>query len=229
MCNVVVESFNKIVGNANIEVYCENDYPCVIIKVREFDKIKNERSSLYQIVMAYFSGITNKLAIKEGIPIEIVIRASFGHNIPSLAETSTSFRINIGLIPKIYAEKVLAESLGIFNSKFSEMLNQKLWTDSDSEMIDAMNKNIISYNENKEGIKVEKWNINDTVLELLSKTGDSSGRKVSLQITRHTKYVDILANYCHEISMDNNELSIAPIKKLLTYLDYQTVEKKTWK
>lgn len=229
MCNNVVEWFEKCVKHPNIRVYCENDYPCVMVQLKEFNKVRKEQSSLYFIAMAYFIGIANKLANTEGIPIELVIRSSFGHNIPSIAKTTNSFRISIGLIPKVYAGKVLGESLKILNNEFLNVLNRKLFNDSDVHELKVKNKEIKLYNKtksNQKSKKVDKWKVDDTVLSVLRKTGDSSGRTVAFQIRRKRMYVEILSDYCHESSKVNNELSVEPLKKIITSLQYTTKKTK---
>lgn len=39
MCHILVENFEKSVKSQNIDVYCENDYPCVLVLVKKFKKL----------------------------------------------------------------------------------------------------------------------------------------------------------------------------------------------
>lgn len=202
MCQKVVETYNEESKNKkkNLKVFFENNYPCLLVQINSYLKITTEQSSLYNIAIAYFTAFINCQAYKMNIPIELVIRSSFGHNIPSVAETSTSFRINIGLVPKIYAE-MLGKGIYEFGVKFSEFLTKKANMPIKCK---AINEEIKNYNKHKKGKKVDEWKKTDTVLELLCKVGDSSGKKVSAQLMRSNQYVDLLANYIFEELWENS-------------------------
>lgn len=180
ICKIIIDKFNEDERECeSIRIFFGNDHPCIMVSVKEFKNIERG-NGLYKIIMTYFTAITNHIALKEGIPTELVIRASFGHNCPSVAETHNCFRINVGIISKVYAEKVLVESLREFDKKLPKLLNDKL--ELGSEVINRMNKEIISYNskkkDNEESKEVEMWTNDDTVLELLCKNGNREKKQI---------------------------------------------------
>lgn len=225
---MIVRKFEETTNmeRRNLKAYCENDYPCVLVKVMDIDDLKlpssSEFGSLYRIVMAYFTGIIDYLAYTNRIPIEIVLRASFAHNIPSLADAGTSFRINIGMIPEVYAIKVFVAGLAILNSELPTLFKTKLNIPLGD--LRKINENIDRYNnKNRDKIAVEEWSETDTVLQLLCKNGDSSGEKVSFQLARKKrKDADLLANYVLEELLCTNGKAdfIVPLKKMLMHLDF---------
>lgn len=175
----------KIQEFKQIVVYWHNDYPCIMVQVKErfFWNEKGERKGLYKVIMALFTAIANCIAYQQKIPVELVIRASFGHNIPSVCETYHSFRINIGLVPKYYVTEVLLESLNTLDGIIDEFLNTPL--------------------ENKTG----------TTLKLLFRK-NSSNKKVSAQITNERKYIELLANYFLREFLDGNSGRFFPVKTM---------------
>lgn len=228
ICKLVVKQFQgKLMGKiGNINVYYKNDYPCVMVQVKAFhekeDEIKkdeiNWRKYSYRIVQAYFVAITCYEAINIGIPTELVNRASFGHNIPSVAETGTSLRINIGITPQIYAKEVLVESLLILNNLLPSLLKKKIFysdSDSDSLSLIAINKNIDVYNTKKpEKFSTrKKLESDDTVLVLLRE------REVAFQIAIQRNNIDYLTD---EIILQMPEKSeedfSIPLKTILVKL-----------
>lgn len=218
LCDMVVDELKKF-GKKRMNVYVQNDFPCIIVQVEMFKKKLGEKN-LYEICVAYFSAISNYIAKKNRIPIEMVIRASIGHNIPCVSPTQTSFRINIGVVPTIYATKVLVESLKLFNRKCQEIFGEKL--DLGTE-IGKINDDIKKYNEKKQEKSqnpkiVEEWHSGTTIFNLLCQRGDSSGKSVSFQITRLNQYIELLCDYVHLEIMENLEvlqLSAEPIRKML--------------
>lgn len=223
ICDIIIKEIEKR-NFQYIDVYCKNIYPCLMIKVKALDEIHTENFSLCKILMIICASITNAIAFKKGIPTEIVNRASFGHNIPSVSTTGSSFRISIGLVPKIYAEKVLVESLTEFNDKIPTLLHAKLGFEA--EIINRINEKILNYNAVKQIIRkgknpktVDQWEEDDTVLKLLCKTGSSTGKTVSGQITKVTEYVDLLGNYIHTELIDGDGNLLEPLKEMLRHFD----------
>ncbi len=112
-CNVFLD--NLIHKNMQfVKVRYVNDYPCIMVKVHSFSFKDGKIEKWHQIAMAYYLAIVNHISFRENVPIELVLRSSFGHNIPSLAETDKTFRINIGLIPQIYT-KILVQGIVMLN------------------------------------------------------------------------------------------------------------------
>ncbi|MGQ3890403.1 hypothetical protein [Legionella sp. CNM-4043-24] len=117
-------------------VYTENGYPCVMVQLpilkRECSKTPvarywQKKPQQFQcLLMASFIAIVNVEAMSAGIPIEMVLRAGFGHNTPSVCQTNKTFRINTGLIPLAYAE-LAGKSLAKLN-ELIEAMNQSSYT-----------------------------------------------------------------------------------------------------
>lgn len=219
LCKIVVEKFS-IFGPKRMDVYVQNDFPCVIVQVHTLKNTVGEKK-LYEICVAYFCAIANYFATKNNVPIEMVIRASIGHNIPSVSATSSGFRINIGIVPEVYATSVLFESLMIFNKQLDQMFREKL--NLDNSVIDGLNNDINSYNTIKSAksnkpIHLENWDSSETILDVLCKKGDSRGNTVALQITRLNHYIDLLCDYVHAEIMENPQellLTAEALRKML--------------
>lgn len=120
-------------------VYVESNYPCVVVRLpifnvdwappnnlpvnslaMHFQKGNGKdltASPLQCLCVAVFIANVNALAWNNGIPIEMVHRAGFGFNSPSVAETKETFRINMGIVPDAYANLVaqaLSETFKLF-------------------------------------------------------------------------------------------------------------------
>lgn len=127
MAKTVVESFEKLQNNQQKKiknrksiirpiVYTESDYPCVLVALPVLNKTENPTKfakywsehpkPFQQLLLSSFIAFLNVEAMQNNIPIEMVLRASFGHNLPSVCETNNTFRINVGVIPKCYAELI---------------------------------------------------------------------------------------------------------------------------
>lgn len=205
--------------------YYKNGYPCIMVKASTSIIVKRKKgeSSLYKIIVAYFTAIANNTAFKQKIPIEMVIRASFGHNGPTVTATKNSFRINIGIVPKVYATNVLIESLTILNNEFPTILNENL--SSFGDQIAQINYEINAYNLAKNNNSVEYWNSEDSLFNVLCKSGDSSGKTIAVQISRRYEYTDLLCDYVHdELFKKSTKPTAEPLRKLLQKLCFNTNE-----
>lgn len=215
LCKIVVDQFANF-GPKNIKVHFRNEFPCIIVQVPLFTGKLGEKN-LYQIFAAYFSAIANYIARENGIPIEMVIRASIGHNVPTVSTTECSLRINIGLVPGVYATTVLIESLKIINKKFQNTLTTEHLSLNGDEL-GIINDGILAYNQVKNS-DIERWDTEETLIKVLCKTGDSSGKSVARQITRMNRYIDLLCDYVHEEIMSNSQelqLNVKPLRKILS-------------
>ncbi len=143
MAEKVVQHFSslqknqqKVKGNKfRPIVYTENNYPCVLIQLPALNPVQTKTdAAIYWskhpqafqgLLLSSFIAFVNVEAMRAKIPIEMVLRASFGHNQPSICSTNNTFRINVGLIPTVYAE-VIAEALHKLNEYVSAI------TDKDS-------------------------------------------------------------------------------------------------
>lgn len=230
LCNIVVEQFGKI-SRRQLNVFIQNDFPCIIVQLHLLNG-KVGRKYLYQICAAYFSAITNYFAKKHRIPVEMVIRASIGHNIPSVSATNTSFRINIGIVPIIYVKIVLIDSLKLFNEQCDQMLTEKLLLNN-LKNIQRINGEILLYNivkrnQSLNSKQLEVWNETEAIITVLCKRGDSSGKTIANQITRLNQYIDLLCDYVHMEIMEKFEelhlLNAEPLRKLFDKLSFDNAK-----
>lgn len=114
-------------------VYFENKYPCVLVRlpILNIHQQKTEATKYWakhpqafqKLLLACLIAQIDRLAIEEGLPIEVVIRASFGHNLPSICETKNTFRINVGLIPQQFAE-LIGKALHLLNLAINEITDE---------------------------------------------------------------------------------------------------------
>lgn len=144
MAEQVVKSFEKQTENTHSlrvgrKIYTrpivltENDYPCVLISFPSLSpaETKTEAAKYWskhpkpfqKLLLAAFVAFLNEEAYQAKIPIEMVIRASFGHNLPSICETDKTFRINVGLIPKAYA-KLVGKTLAKLNEVINDLSDE---------------------------------------------------------------------------------------------------------
>ncbi|XP_065648679.1 uncharacterized protein LOC136078006 [Hydra vulgaris] len=253
ICGEVIRNFNlktedrkpKLTG---IIPYYKNDYPCIIVSITtpilKNIESKTEKGGLYKVITAYFVAITNQIAWRKNVPIELVLRSSFGHNLPSVGDTGDSFRINVGLVPIIYTE-VLAEGLvSLWDKLLSPLLESgcSFKLGIESIKLKFINAEIDSYNDAKKNDyekrqtqkqaigkmtkkpkEVESWKYEDSLFSTLCKVGDSSGRKVVHQLVRQDMYIDILANLVLKEQDQQKPDMAAPIRILLSRLNYKTV------
>jgi hypothetical protein len=139
MANLVVKSFAAKCNNTQKVaksgankyrpiVFVENDYPCVMIQFPAVNPLETHTGKIWaknpkplqKLLIASFIAYLNIEAMKAGIPIEMVLRASFGHNLPSICETDGTFRINVGVIPKEYA-KLIGKILFKLNNELEKI------------------------------------------------------------------------------------------------------------
>lgn len=239
LCAIAIEEYQQKCENtddSNIKVYHQNEYPCIMVQVETFDKNPNSPNVEFKyvncILMAYFAGIINHEAYMQRIPIELVNRSSFGHNVPSIdvsiqLKSIQALRINVGLVPEIYVRKVLVNSFIRFNELLPKILNGKI--EMNVEESERMNNAIQSYNQKQKEQNfgdyhtVPLWTADDTFLEVLCKVGDSSGELVSFQFVKERRYIDVLINYVLDelVNGGNDTNLMLPLKKMLLELNYE--------
>ncbi len=149
-------------------VIYENNYPCILVQSPVFNPKHNENYSdkkeaaiywnkhpkqLQKLLMSFFVAMMNTAAKKENIPIEIVMRASFSHNIPSVSETENTFRISIGLVPKAYS-KLVGKTLFNFYQFIDENINNQSKA-VDFKLGENLQQQIVNYNMSKITEKIE--------------------------------------------------------------------------
>jgi hypothetical protein len=103
---------------AAIKVGYYNEYPCIMVFMHPLSTTENATDTALkawtEVLMSYFLALVNYTAQQKGFAIEMLRRSSFGFLTPTIAECGRSFRINVGIIPREYAQ-VLINSLGVLN------------------------------------------------------------------------------------------------------------------
>jgi hypothetical protein len=100
MANYIVAQLKE--RHLPLKANCDNAYPSVLIDFPKPSKAKSV--DWVNFVIVHYMAICLKLTNERGLNCEIVRRSSFGHLRPSVAETAPSMRINVGVIPKDYAD-----------------------------------------------------------------------------------------------------------------------------
>lgn len=202
MAEVAVNRFNEkfkeagFLTNAPI-VYVQNNYPCIMVSFSTFAEILKKGHPLtsgltstpafQRYFICIFVAILNAEAIKQNWPIEMVVRSSFNHNIPSVCETEETFRISLGLVPKAYAE-LIGDTLVSLCRLLKEIVEKKYPVVQISEKLHSA---AFEYNKKKKG----SLDFHDKNLwGLLNSPGDSTGKKVMTQCFRNKGVEDWLIN-----------------------------------
>lgn len=172
-------------------VFFENNYPCVMVALPVLNslEIKDEAVKYWskhpkpfqRLLICSFVALLNTNAAKKEIPIEIVLRASFGHNLPSICETDKTFRINVGVIPKCYAQ-LIGETLYELKRIFEDILNK--------ESEDILNK------ESKEIIFDENF---------LANVRRYNAKKLQEVIKNKTRYEELRNNENFKLALESEE------------------------
>ena len=129
-------------GNSNQHsdvVSVQNDYPCIIVRLRIFSTewaktkcpawlVKDALLGLQQLAICLFVAQTNALAEAMCVPVEMVVRAGFGHSGPSVSATGSTFRVSMGLAPPAYcfvvakALQYLCQAIECFSAEYSPVV-----------------------------------------------------------------------------------------------------------
>lgn len=90
-------------GNPNITIQClEPPHTPDHYKVDS----ANHKDGWVNVIMTYFIGILNHLALNRNLPIYTNRRQSFGFLRPTITDTGESFRLSLGIQPAEYAELI---------------------------------------------------------------------------------------------------------------------------
>jgi len=208
--------------NKDVLVSYKHKYPCLLIKVDFFEKFLTSDkkkpitniANWYYLILSFFIVNVNKIAEQKKIPIELTLRSSFGHNNPTVDVLHDCFRINIGLIPKIYS-KVLIEGLNELVKDLNTLKN----TTVNPKFCNDMNVKINNFNFGKPKVQqIDKWTVN--LFEILKSKGDK-GRfnNVLAQITRFKHYSELLTDYLYDCKNENKPINVA-FEKILGRLNY---------
>ena len=181
MANVVVKSFaaecdneqkvykpgTKKQYNKRPIVFVENGYPCVMIQFPAVNSLETATGKRWaknpkpfqKLLIASFIAYLNMEAVNANIPIEIVLRASFGHNQPSICETDGTFRINVGVIPKKYAE-LIGKALFKLNKEIAKIEEEN---STPAKFSAEFRKDLREYNAKKLKIAIDKYDRYETL------------------------------------------------------------------
>lgn len=123
-----------------------NEYPLVMVhfNLSQFMKTYTKKQvrkpsdgtkkAFTSFLMNYYTGLVNFYAQGAGLGITMVERSSFGFNTPSIAETGESFRINMGLMPPVYAH-VQAQALQRLDEELKAAAASKIARDPDKHKL----------------------------------------------------------------------------------------------
>ncbi len=169
ICSEVRNYFDDNTKNIKerFDIIHHNEYPCLLVKIPFVQNFKTniDKESWNQLFIAYYVAIVNKKATEEGIPIEMIIRSSFGHLLPSIDVTGNSFRINVGIVPACYG-RILAQSLVFLQDIIPKVLNSTLNQALD---INEVNNKIKDYNKQKSNDKsLPEWDTKQSCQEILN-------------------------------------------------------------
>ena len=185
MCQYIIDQVQADKGTALITSGYYNEYPCIMIHIHEDSVCKSKHSKSpsaaafaewVNFLISYFVGLLNFNAYKSEIPIEMERRASFGFLTPTIAPTGASIRINLGLIPKCYAD-LLVKSIKQLD---------KVLQDAKEEELSPIPEGIFY------GSKAHKTYLNkkyktpelDNLVQLLFAQVDKSGRTTVQNLVR---------------------------------------------
>ncbi|MBJ6759782.1 hypothetical protein JGU66_03345 [Myxococcaceae bacterium JPH2] len=133
-CEYLLERLSAL-SDEGIVANADHEYPCLLIQApggptdedisAKGSKLGTNQEHWTRLVMACFVGVANHFAFGSGLPIEIVMRSSFGHLSPSIAECARAYRINVGIVPRLYLD-VLVESILYVHRFFTHELKDAL-------------------------------------------------------------------------------------------------------
>lgn len=214
-------------------VYCSNKYPCVLVrftpkiagKAASDAELKTIYKRYNHMLMAYFMAIVNYNAHQDGIDIEMLGRSGFGQNNPGIAVTDKSFRINIGLVPKAYAD-IIVKSLVQLHHLFHLLENTQ--PDQHLKMEPVLRTTLNKARE----IGFKESTLPETYWEALWIKGSNgpTGRiLLSELIERERDRPELLANFVlHVIIRDPKKffkkpaLAEAPLAEMFKLVEYTT-------
>jgi hypothetical protein len=134
-------------GITTIKVGAYDGYPCLMVDLSLIKNIPGYRednqneTAITQLIMSYYIGLVNKIAVSRGYETELTQRQSFGFASPSVSDTPPSLRINIGLMPPGYAD-VHIEALKVLNNEVKRVIEmqppKRIYNDKSGAYITAI-------------------------------------------------------------------------------------------
>jgi hypothetical protein len=254
-----VQKMAKVKKSPNFEgdrtiVYMDNDYPCILVSMPFMNRgflgrtsaiqkespqyasveFWSEHSKVFQdLLMAYYVAIVNYHADRSGIPIELVMRSSFGQFQPSISETARSFRINVGIIPQQYA-KLLATGLyhlyclfETFTDEFPASLvpdadpKHTWWPERTQYITDYIFDSIELTEERRDEIFE-----NNVWWTLRIPTSHRNNHSFLYEMLREKINRELLANLVLKQLLETEQTDMWPLALMFNYLEYKTNSKK---
>jgi hypothetical protein len=187
MANYIVAQLKE--KHLSLKANCDNDYPSVLIDFPKPSKAKPV--DWVNFVIVHYMAICLKLTNERGLNCEIVRRSSFGHLRPSVAETAPSMRINVGVIPKDYADvlvdaAILTHQLLCINTESN--FSKPLALPELSQAIDEYNR---TGKKSRGNIKIK---LPDNLWLALWSAMDRKGHSLVYQVMRKEINVEAIIN-----------------------------------
>lgn len=172
ICQYIGNEFIKK-EKEEMKVYWDNQDVRIRIRVPKLTEFVGNQVSinlLYLLVRTFFVGITNYVARDKNVQIKLLHEMVSSNFRPSIDPSKHYFTMNIGLVPKIYAE-VLVESLLILNDDFLMPLlnkNSNFQLDFTQAELEVINKQIQEYN-NRTKENIEMWHSHENLIDVIKK------------------------------------------------------------
>lgn len=177
VCGYIVTEIKKkqplLIANA------DNDYTCVLVKFPKPAKVKEV--DWVNFIILHFVAIANYLSEERGLNCELVRRSGFGHLRPSVCETAPSLRINVGFIPKVYADVLVAAMDMTYNllcTAKRDVFNHPPSTSKHLEQV------LSNYNKARQLDEEKQVSIQDTLWNCFWAKFDARGRSLIVQVMR---------------------------------------------
>ena len=131
ICNYVFNEINRKSHKLRtIKVNHFNEYPCIMVYL-ESKTIMHANlttpseaafESWVDFLISYFiASVNHKVIEQQGLQIEMERRSSFGYLTPTISPTGKSMRINLGVVPRWYAD-LLVDCLIDFDTLLAEKI-----------------------------------------------------------------------------------------------------------
>ncbi len=136
ICQYVVDQIKKAKpqGLTTIKVGFFNQYPCLMVYLKPSTVMRHAELRLpseaafeawVELLMGYLIASINHTSIEEnGLNIELERRSSLGYLTPTISPTGRSMRINLGVVPRYYAD-LLVNCLIDFDTLLKEKILNK--------------------------------------------------------------------------------------------------------
>lgn len=173
-----------------------HNYPCVMVKINEtpWKKLSvGTEEAWTELLISFVVALVNYHAHEKGLNIELIRRPSFGFLTPTVAPCGPSIRINVGIIPEIYAD-VLAQSLHELDAMLATLADADSLANLKAELPETC---FIKSADFKRYYKKPQLPQVNNVIELLGTKVDQGGYTASYNLKRTASARDNLANHIY--------------------------------